>query len=467
MAMDETRNLIGVVCRQGEEPCVREFFELFKTPWEFYRSDSSYSVVISTQLDLRDVRTKLLVFYGADSDIDVDAKGGIEVQRTPFRVVRAGYNIFGETRRLLSVGQPAAKAATPILDVYIWSLRNWIQSTGISLFEIPPTPRGYDFMASLTHDVDFIRLRDHTFDHTMWGFVRRASIDSLRLALKHEMPWSHVRCNLRTLVSLPAIHLGFCRDPWLEDFDRYLKIERDTKSTYFFIPFRNRPGENVDRPHATRRAAAYDIANEELLLRRLEDAGHEIGVHGIDAWHSTEAGREERRKVAELTGDPPRGIRMHWLCWDDSSARKVEQAGFAYDSTFGYNDTVGFRSGTLQAFQPPGATTLLEVPLHIQDTALFYPRGQSASPDGAWEACEAVIRNAARYGGALTILWHTRSLAPERLWGPFYLRLLGELESHRVWFGTAGQIAEWFRKRRAVSLEGVDSTDANRRIAAA
>ena len=40
-------------------------------------------------------------------------------------------------------------------------------------------------------------------------------------------------------------------------------------------------------------------------------------------------------------------------------------------------------------------------------------------------------------GGALTVNWHTRSLSPERLWGDFYKELLAEIQTHRVWFGTA------------------------------
>ena len=55
----------------------------------------------------------------------------------------------------------------------------------------------------------------------------------------------------------------------------------------------------------------------------------------------------------------------------------------------------------------------------------------------------------------LTVNWHTRSLSPERLWGDFYAKLLNEIQTHRVWFGTAHEIVEWFRKRRALRFESV------------
>ena len=138
---------------------------------------------------------------------------------------------------------------------------------------------------------------------------------------------------------------------------------------------------------------------------------------------------------------------MHWLCFDPASPRLLEEAGFRYDSTFGYNDAVGYRAGTAQLFRPFGVTNLLELPLHIQDTALL----SKSSKTDAWRLCDAILKNSAKHGGVLTLLWHTRSLAPERQWGGFYQRLLERLKG-RVWFGSAGEVVEWFRKRRAFSF---------------
>src|SRR5207244_1172385 len=111
-----------------------------------------------------------------------------------------------------------------------------------------------------------------------------------------------------------------------------------------------------------------------------------------------------------------------WLCFDSSSPRVVDEAGFRYDSSFGYNETIGYRAGTGQVFRPLGTRTLLELPLHIQDTALFYEGNAGLNESQAWMLCEPLVRNAAANGGVLTLLWHTRSLAPERQWGDFYLQ---------------------------------------------
>ncbi|MFA6226286.1 MAG: hypothetical protein WC620_08995 [Methanoregula sp.] len=72
-----------------------------------------------------------------------------------------------------------------------------------------------------------------------------------------------------------------------------------------------------------------------------------------------------------LAGDDSVGNRTHWLLFDRNSWKKLDDAGYTYDTTFGYNDDAGFRAGTLQVCHPEGCSKLLELPLHIQDIGLF------------------------------------------------------------------------------------------------
>jgi hypothetical protein len=46
-------------------------------------------------------------------------------------------------------------------------------------------------------------------------------------------------------------------------------------------------------------------------------------------------------------------------------------------------------------------------------------------------------------------------LAPERLYEDFYIKLLAELKAHNAWFATAGQVTEWFRRRREIIFKEV------------
>jgi hypothetical protein len=491
--------LIGVFSKENEAPIIEEFFQLFKTPWEFYQSNHLYDVVISTRNENTEWNAKLVLVYGSEpgafdsekdllvglqyknsilswNDVEFPVYGntltfdgkfkpiigiksspkiaGIEFDGAGTKLVRIGYNLFEEVSFLLSSGQPLEFANIPTLEIHISILRRLILDAAIPFVEIPPVPQGYPFMVCLTHDVDFVGIRKHKLDHTMGGFLYRASIGSFLSFLKGGYSLSRLIRNWKAILSLPGIYLGLCKDFWLE-FDRCLAIEKDLKSTFFFIPFKNLVGEKVSRRNSQRRAARYDITDVEGWAKELTAQGYEIGVHAIDAWHNYEKGVQERRRISEVTGKTNLGVRTHWLCFDKNSAGILDEAGFCYDSTFGYNELPGYRAGTTQVFRFFNSKNLLELPLHIQDKSLLDSRSPRLTEEQAWRVCVDFFDQASLYGGALTILWHMRSLSPERCWDNFYVQLLAEVKKRGAWIGNARQVVEWFRRRRMISFGDV------------
>ena len=463
--------MIGVLCREEEEGIVREFFELFKTPWEFYREGRPYDVVIaSVQSNLAAGVAKLALLYGTEETEFDRAKRistkyrhdetTIELKETKLpiysglltfkgeypcllpvegtaewaalllgemgcTVLRIGFDLWREIGLLLSLGQPKENALIPTLELQIALLRVWIVEAGIPVVEIPPIPAGHLFTACLTHDVDFLRIRDYKLDRTLLGFLYRASVGSLLAVLRGRLSQKKLMTNWKAIASLPFVYLRLSKDFWSK-FQEYASVENGSKSTFFIIPFKNRPGDNVT--HVTqepeeRRMARYDITDVQETVQDLAGRGFEIGVHGIDAWHDLEQARQERDRIARFVPGPNLGIRMHWLCFSDESFKILDQAGYSYDASFGYNGAVGYRAGTCQVFRPIGAVKLLELPLHIQDTTLFFARQLNLSEGQAWDLCAKLLEHARAHGGVLTIGWHDRSLAPERLWGDFYIRL--------------------------------------------
>jgi hypothetical protein len=492
--------MIGIVAVEKEKESVNEFFELFKTPWEFYAPGKNYDVIISTLSDLPQVNQRLTIFCSSDGNqfsaaekiairphcrnasvesrgIEIPIYGDLLVFNgigQPFMRVKGkdevvgitfttpkstrvvlGYNIFEEVRHLLSVGQPKENALLPALDGHISSIRNLILEAGIALIEIPPVPPGYDFMTCLTHDIDFAGIRKHKLDHTMFGFIYRAFIGSLARCFAGKLPLRKLLRNWSAVLRLPFVYMGVAKDFWLQ-FDSYVEIEKKFKSTFFFVPFKKRRGDHVRGNGSRKRATNYDISDVREIAKKLSDNGFEIGIHGIDAWHDSEKARQERSRITEYLKGKEAGIRIHWLLFNSDSYKVLEDAGFSYDSTIGFNEAIGYRAGTLQVFKPFGAKRLLELPLHIQDTALFFPKRMDLSDADALGLCERLIHHAKSYHGVLTILWHDRSLGPERLWEEFYIILLGKIKENKVFFSTASEIVNWFRKRRAVEFKEVN-----------
>ena len=489
--------MIGVMSQEGEANVVGEFFELFKVPWEFCRGDRQYPVILSTRGDFEGGDAKLSILYNGgmtryDASAQIDVRplqtkratcryGGCELPLygqaselaapgcTTYaessrgealaigmggngrKTIRAGFDLFREIRFLLQSGQPAGHARVPTLDLHIAMLRGWILGAGIPLVEVPPVPAGYDFACCLTHDIDFCGIRRHRLDHTTLGFLYRALWGSLRDALSGKCRWEKVRRNWKAALSLPAVYAGFAEDFW-QPFKSYREAEKDLRSTFFVIPFREKAGSDGTNRENALRACRYDIDDIRMEVPGLLSQGCEIGVHGIDAWRDSASGRRELERIREATGGPATGIRMHWLYFGDQSARMLEEAGYAYDSTAGYNEAVGYRCGTAQVFRPVGLDGLLELPLIVQDTALFYPGRMGLTEEGAWPLIRELLENAENHGGALTLNWHDRSLAPERLWGNFYAGLVSVLRNSGAWIDTASRVVRWFAKRRTVAF---------------
>ncbi len=494
--------MIAVLAQEEDHPVIREFFELFKTPWEFYRAHGEYSVLLCSANVIPPDSAKVVIAYGGLENSFDRANGtkirsrhsgatvsngsnripiygnclvfessmpgvvtvestreaaAVTIVRGGQTIIRVGFDLFQEVRYLLTQGQPTSRAAIPALELHIGLLRSLILGCSIPLVEIPPVPDGHSFIACLTHDMDHIGIRNHKFDHTMLGFLYRATMGSVLDVCRGKKDWRQMGTNWLAAAKLPLVHLGLAGDFWSQP-DRYRELEKERNSTFFVIPKKGETGLDSRGNRPRRRAASYDATEHLDVLKKLQFAGDEIGLHGIDAWRDSAAGRQEQEILSRLTGSAETGVRMHWLYFNEESPSILEAAGFSYDSTVGYNETIGYRAGTTQVFKPLTTTKLMELPMHVMDTALFYPNYLNLTPARAREAIRPLIENAMHFGGALTVNWHDRSVAPERLWDTAYEELLEQLKSSGACFLTAGRAVSWFRKRRAALFERTGDT---------
>ena len=491
--------MIGVIANSSDHAVIAEFFELFKTPWEFYKSDRRYEVVLCAANQNPEYDHAKLVLLYVGHELPADAEDSIEIAsrrsnsvfsyngaRLPIygesitfrgegasllvdeesqqpamyqcrslgaRVARIGYSLFDEIRILLTVGQPAAYAGIPTLDLHISLLRDLIIASGISLVEVPPVPNGYRFIACLTHDVDHPSIVQHKWDHTVFGFLYRAVFGSLSDFFRGQIPFRNLLTNWAAALKLPFVYMGCANDFWHDFNDRYRELESGLCSTFFVIPFKSRSGNTSHGVAPKFRASRYGARDIAGTIAKILATGCEVGLHGIDAWIDSARGLEEFGEIRRLTGISETGVRMHWLYYDQQSPVTLEEAGATYDSTIGYRETVGYRAGTTQVYKPLQAIRLLELPMHVMDTALFYPAYLGLSSRQATTLIHGMLDKAVDLGGCITINWHDRSLAPERLWDACYRDLVQDMKDRGAWFATAGQAISWFRKRRSVVFE--------------
>ena len=157
-----------------------------------------------------------------------------------------------------------------------------------------------------------------------------------------------------------------------------------------------------------------------LLLRRIHERGHEIGLHpSYETGDRPEAIAGEATELRRACADEGLelgavGGRQHflrfavpatWRAWDD--------AGLAYDSTLGFADRPGFRCGTCFEYPVFDASAgrrlaLRERPLVAMEASLLQYLGLS---DHETAARLAELKRRCRVvGGSFTLLWHNDRL---------------------------------------------------------
>ena len=494
--------MIGVAANLSEQEIVREFFELFKTEWDFEHPGVNYDVRICSGSDLSEKsNARLIIFYGtgssaasslrniktvyrgsrmllfgkdrlpvygpclsfpesSDNDLvdELTRESAIASLNRPQNqtVLWIGYDLWDEIRYILVNGQPEGNAEIPTIELHIELLRGLLRRYHVSFAEVSPVPVGHKFIACLTHDVDHASIRAHKFDGTIAGFVYRAAVQSFFQFCGGRKSFSDLLRNWAAVISLPLVQLGLLPDIWSR-FEKYAEIEEGMPSTFFVVSKGGESGRlrtGIAAPKL--RAVRYTLAKISGQLRLLVNTGHEIALHGVNAWLSPEEGTNECAILQDVINGaasaPVDGVRMHWLYYDQSSPKALDDAGFHYDSTLGYNRTIGYRSGTCQVYKALGTQRLNELPLHVMDTALFFPDYMNLTPAEAKRRIKVLIANALRFGGVLTFNWHDRSIAPERLWHRLYMDIVAELKNSGAWFATASKAVAWFEKRRAFSF---------------
>lgn len=209
------------------------------------------------------------------------------------------------------------------------------------------------------------------------------------------------------------------------------------KSTFFFMALN--PGEKDFNYHID------DLADE---LRWLSDEGCGIGLHGgYEAWDDLGLMKRQKEAVEKALGAPILGYRNHYMRIKvPATWHLLEQAGFVYDTTYGYPDQAGYRNGMCHPFRPYDMTSnsflsILEIPLVIMDGSLFTYMG--LSPSEALATARNVIDAASRCNGVVSILWHNTHVAkktPRRI----YADLLSYCSSKGAWLTSPDEMCRWW-----------------------
>jgi hypothetical protein len=190
-------------------------------------------------------------------------------------------------------------------------------------------------------------------------------------------------------------------------------------------------------------------------MRELVSAGYDVGLHG--SFHSALQPNllaEQKRQVEDAVGQEVKSTRQHWLHYDARVTPRLQAAsGLSADSTQGFNRNIGFRAGTAFPyfcwdFERSGPTSVLEIPQHVMDGALFTANALEYDADLALSHCVELMDRVEAVGGCLTLNWHPNSIEHPAYWS-VYVQLLEEAARRGAWGCSMMQLHGWWTARAA------------------
>jgi hypothetical protein len=186
--------------------------------------------------------------------------------------------------------------------------------------------------------------------------------------------------------------------------------------------------------------AHYSIDEPRIrkLIRRIYDRGHEIGLHAsYGTFKDSEQMKKEADKLRQVMDEEgikqdEIGSRQHFLRWSTpETARYLEAAGIAYDTTLGYADHAGFRCGTSHEFpmfdiENQKILNLRERPLILMEASVLNAKYMNKGYcDDTLEYMKSLKDTCHRYGGTFTMLWHNSHFLNDKD-KAFYQELVGQ-----------------------------------------
>lgn len=219
-----------------------------------------------------------------------------------------------------------------------------------------------------------------------------------------------------------------------------LEAKYGAKSSFYFL--------TCGRDHKRFR---YNIEDIKKMIRNIADSGWEVGLHGgYYTYNNLQKIQQEKNKFEEVLGMQVVGYRNHYLRFQvPDSWELLAETGFKYDTTFGFNDQVGFRNGLYHPFRPFNPAreeeiNILEIPLNIMDCALME---LAASEEEAWEITSELINTAAEHHGVLTLLWHNNSFGypPRRSYHKIFEKILEYGAQKNAWMTSGEEIWRWWK----------------------
>lgn len=215
-----------------------------------------------------------------------------------------------------------------------------------------------------SHDVDYLEKTPQIiFKKTAFNMF-----NTLRALFKP----SQFLPNLKKTVVFPFTRPSYSRFELLQDLEKKSNIR-----SIFYVYAQNGVRKNlksrlIDPSYQIQSNHSFKNKMHELL-----DEGFEIGLHG--SYYSaiqSQVMEIEKQILESVINTPVKKVRQHWLHYSENITPYIHQQFFEFDSTLGWNDRFGFRSGSASRYRPydhinQRPFSFFETPQFLMDSNIF------------------------------------------------------------------------------------------------
>lgn len=190
------------------------------------------------------------------------------------------------------------------------------------------------------------------------------------------------------------------------NFNKIIEIEKkyNATSTFFFLSTRK------DISTLNYKRVNYKLKSMKDIFTLIVENNDEIGLHGgYWTYNNIDKLKQEKGDLEKIAGINILSYRNHYLRFHFFETWKnLEKLNFKIDSTFGWNDAIGFRNGWPFVFCPYDfeqnrILNIHEFPLIVMDSAID---SMGLTLDDAYNKIIELIEIVKKYHGVMTVNWH-------------------------------------------------------------
>lgn len=301
----------------------------------------------------------------------------------------------------------------PIVNVLFNELEDFLKNN----FQDLKFGNKKDAIVDFSHDLDYInktiqlRFKQSAFN----------CFNTFKSILKPKQFITNLSKTIKFAFSNPSY---WCFDYWQE-----LENKNNIRSTFYIYA---KTGKKTFKSWLI--DPSYNVSIDKNLqnkLKQLHQNGFKIGLHGsYESAKKFEQLKNEKETLEQALDIDIVKTRQHWLNYFEQITPKSHDKLFKYDSTLGWNDIIGFRSGCASLYQPydfknKKAFNYEIIPQIIMDSHIY----DYSNDEQIFAKAKTMISIAKHIpkSSYFSLSWHQRVCSSDYNWHKFYEEIVVDL----------------------------------------